>query len=144
MTPQQHRYKADRILRSLEKCDISDYEMIIEGAMLAGGHLFNAALHEMGFFPPSRDVLHMAKLSLEDYWRLRALAPTLVNSFFEIEELRSPYVRGAEPDGEVGARLALALLEAVKLASCNVKPHGMLLPPDHPGSNEWREANGWD
>lgn len=144
MKPEEHRIKAERIFKSLQKARLADYEMVIEGAMLAGGHWVNAALHEMGYFPPSMDLMHMTKLTLEDYWRLRAAAPTLINSFFELEELRSPYVRGAEPNGELGARQALVFLDAIRSSTQKVEPHGILLPSWHTGSPHWKKQNGWN
>jgi hypothetical protein len=144
MKPEEHRAKAERVYKSLTKADVfADYEMVIEGAMLAAGHWVNAALHEMGYFPPSMDLMHMTKLTLEDYLRLRAIAPAMINSFFELEELRSPYVRGAEPNGELGARQALLFLDTIRAATKEVQPHGILLPTWHSGSPQWKKTRGW-
>jgi len=117
--------------------------MVIEGAVLAGAHALNAAIHAMGYFPPSRDILHVTKFPLEDYWRLRAIVPTLIDAFYELEELRAPYVRGAQCDGESGGRVALQLLETIRQEAQRVGDHGLDLPAWHSGSSEWKSQHGW-
>lgn len=128
MDSEIHRQKAERIERSLLRCQLSDYEAVIEGALLSAGHWFNLALHDMGFYPASRDVLHLTKLPLEDYLRIRAIATDLIQAFDELEELRSPYVRGAEGDGESAAARALELLAKIRERATSVRPHAMKLP----------------
>jgi hypothetical protein len=78
MTPGQHRQKASRIERSLAKCTLEDAEATIEAAMLAGTHWFNAALHDMGFTPHERDVLHAQYLPGSDRLKLSLLRPKML------------------------------------------------------------------
>ena len=128
MTPDLHRLKADRLERSLHKCGPGDYEAVIEGALLAAGHWFNIALHAMDFYPPERDVMHLTKMPVEDLMRVEAVQPELVRAYDEMEELRSPFVRGAEPGGSEAARRCLALLERIKTLASQAGPHGLALP----------------
>ncbi|MCC6533931.1 MAG: hypothetical protein IT531_15390 [Burkholderiales bacterium] len=123
-----HRNKAERIERSLDRCQPSDFETVIEGALLSAGHWFNLALHDMGFYPPGRDVLHLTKLPLEDFLRVEAIAPDLLQAYAEMEELRSPYVRGAEANGQAAAARALELLAEIRAKACSVRSHRMQLP----------------
>lgn len=136
MDSSQHRYKAERIADSVSRCSLSDYETVIEGALLSAGHWFNLALHDMEFYPPSRDVLHLTKLPLEDYMRLKAVCPALVGAFEELEELRSPYVRGSEGHGDVAAARALELLLEIRLMATSVQPHGIALPANWNSKSE--------
>lgn len=128
MDSEIHRQKSERIERSLARCQLSDFEAVIEGALLSAGHWFNLALHDMGFYPASRDVLHLTKFPLEDYMRVKAVAAELVQAYEEMEELRSPYVRGAEANGEAAAARALTLLAEIRDKANSVRPHGMQLP----------------
>lgn len=128
MESEIHRQKAERLASSLSRCLLSDYETVIEGALLSAGHWFNLALHDMDFYPPSRDVLHLTKLPLEDYLRIQAVAGDLLRAFDELEELRSPYVRGGESHGEAAAARALELLGDIRRMATSVCPHGIALP----------------
>jgi hypothetical protein len=123
-----HRQKAERIERSLALCEASDYEAIIEGALLAAGHWFNLALHDMGFYPPGKDVMHLTKMPVEDFMRVQAAAFYLVGAYDEMEELRSPWVRGGEPGGAQAGARALELLDHIRKAATTVGPHGIGLP----------------
>jgi hypothetical protein len=114
MKPEAHREIADRILRSLAKCGAQDYEMKIEGAMLAGTHLLNALLHDTGVTAPDRDVMHTYLLTINEYRRLCVAANPLVTALSEIEDLRPPFVRGNAPGGEAAAGRALALLAMLR------------------------------
>lgn len=128
MESEMHRQKAERLASSVSRCPLSDYETVIEGALLAAGHWFNLALHEMDFYPPSRDVLHLTKLPMEDYFRIQAVAGDLLRAFDELEELRSPYVRGNEPHGEAAAARSLELLGDIRRMAASVRPHEIALP----------------
>lgn len=134
MTPGQHRLKAERLERSMGKCATGDYEALIEGALLAAGHWFNLALHDMGFYPSARDVMHLTKMPLEDLMRVQAVAPALVQAYEEMEELRSPFVRGSEPGGIDAARRCLVLLGEIRNLAQSVGPHGLALPASWNGS----------
>ena len=54
MMPECHAAKALRIERSLRKCCDEDFEAVVEGAMLAGTHWFDAALHRMSLTGSTR------------------------------------------------------------------------------------------
>lgn len=136
MTPEQHRLKATRLERSMGKCAPEDYEALIEGALLAAGHWFNLALHDMGFYPPARDVMHLTKMPVEDLMRVEAVAPALVQAYDEMEELRSPFVRGCEPGGIDAARRCLALLGEIRRLAQTIGPHALALPANWNGGSK--------
>ena len=48
MRAHAHRRKAERISRSLAKIGPDDYEVMIDGALLAISHWLNYALHRAG------------------------------------------------------------------------------------------------
>lgn len=114
MSPQEHRAKAERIERSLGKCGPADYEMKIEGAMLAGTHWLNLALHRMQVTAPQADVLHTYMLTVNDLRKYRIADAELVDALAEIEDIRPGYVRGNLPGGEKAAERALALLSLLR------------------------------
>jgi hypothetical protein len=128
MESELHRAKAERIERSLAKCSRADFETVIEAALLSAGHWFNLALHDMDFYGPDRDVLHLTKLPQEDYLRIQAVQHDLLHAYDELEELRSPYVRGCEPNGEAAADRALELLATIRRLAVSVQPHGIAMP----------------
>jgi hypothetical protein len=80
ISPELHQKKAERIVRSLGKCSPSDYEAIIEGAMLAGSHWFNLALHGYGLLPPVQDVMNAVFLTKAERMRVSLVAPELVEA----------------------------------------------------------------
>jgi len=114
VTPGEHAGKAAALLRSLQKLRPSDYEMRIEAAMLAGTHLMNMALHQVGVTSYESDALHAEYLTGAQRVKADLLAPGLVDLLYEIEMLRPTYVRGDWPDGEQAADKAIALLETLQ------------------------------
>ncbi len=114
MRIEEHRTTAQRIEGSLAKCGPSDHEMKIEGAMLAGTHWLNAALHRIGVTGAEGDVFHTYLLTINEYRRLRVAGEALVAALAEIEDLRPPFVRGNHPGGERAAERALALLASIR------------------------------
>ena len=113
MEIQGHVRKAERIFASLAKCSEDDYEARIEGAMLAATHWFNAALHAKGIRAVENDTMHGTKLTVEEHKRCETLLGPLVEALEVIEELRSPYVRGAEQDGIAAGNLAMQKLQLI-------------------------------
>jgi len=124
MIPQSHQRKAERIERSLHRLSGTDYEMRIDGAMLAATHYANMALHILGLTPRDHDIIHTEFLQVIDYKRLRAAAPSLLAALEELENLRAPYVRGAAPNGEAAGEKALQLLNIVRNEAKRVRPLG--------------------
>jgi len=123
MTPEQHRAIAERIERSLAKCGPADYEMRIEGAMLAGTHWLNASLHASGVTGSGNDVMHSYLLTVNEYSRLCVAAESLVKALSEIEDLRPPFVRGNREGGEAAAQRAVALLAWLRAAGSRAATH---------------------
>jgi hypothetical protein len=117
MTPQQHQAKAERIERSLAKCSPAQSEIVIEAAMLAGTHWFNAALHRLGYFPPEKDVMHAQYLSGADRLKLSLLYPDMLGALDEIEAFRPGFVRGDLEGGVKAAERSLQLLAALRTAA---------------------------
>jgi hypothetical protein len=122
MTPDRHREKAERITRSLAKCTPADHEAVIEGAMLAGSHWLNLALHGFGLRPPDRDVMHAEFLTRAERMMVSVVAREMVEALEEIEAMRALYVRGDAPGGEAAARRALERLELIGAAARAARP----------------------
>jgi hypothetical protein len=118
-----HRAKAERIERSMAKCSASDYETVIEGAMLAGTHWFNFLLHAAGLRAPDNDIVHTEFVQLGERRKFALAMPEEMRALDLIEELRTTHVRGDMPEGEAAARRALAALARVR-AACERKTHG--------------------
>ena len=114
MSPSAHAERAERIGASLARCEVGDYEVIIEGVMFAGTHWLNAALHVTGVTAYECDALHSEFLTLGERRRIAIVLPTLIEGLDEIEDMRAPYVRGAEPRGEVAGRRALSFLDQIR------------------------------
>jgi hypothetical protein len=121
VTIDEHLAVAQRIERSLAKCGPADYEMTIEGAMLAGTHWLNAALHRMGVTGVENDVFHTYLLTINEFRRLRVADEALVAALAEIEDLRPPFVRGNRAGGESAAELALALLAVIRAGATGAR-----------------------
>ena len=115
MTPEGHRAKAERIERSLAKCSPADYEMVIEGAMLAVSHWINHVLHVVGLTPDDKDVMHAYHETVfsHQYFGLVA-GPEFLGGLEEIETLRPLYSRGTVEGGERAAARTLEILEGVR------------------------------
>ena len=114
MNAAEHRMAADRIARSLAKCNAEDYEMKIEAAMLAGTHLVNEAFHRMGVTQAGDDIMHTYLLTINQFRRFSVAGASLMDALAAIEDLRAPYVRGNRAGGEAAAERALALLSLVR------------------------------
>ena len=97
MRIQDHVEKARRIEATMTgKLDRDgDYELVLEGYMLAGTHLLNAILHKLAVTKEDFDLLHSDKPVLE------APVETRLQPFFAamryIEDLRPGYLRGLKP-----------------------------------------------
>jgi hypothetical protein len=124
MTPEAHQRKAERIERSLLHLSGSDYEMRVEGAMLAATHYTNMALHILGLTPRDHDIIHTEFLQVIDYKRFRVAAPRLLEALEGLESLRAPYVRGAAPEGPIAGEKALQLLDVARSEAKCVRPLG--------------------
>lgn len=122
MTPQAHVAKAARIERSLARLGPRDYEIRIDGAMLAANHYVNLALHVLGLRGETEDIVHTEYLAAIDLTRLRVLAPQVLEALEGIERLRAPFVRGGAPGGEAAGARALALLAQARKAALKVQP----------------------
>jgi len=121
-----HIGMARSIEASLRKCADGDYEMKIEGAMLAGTHWLNALLHRLRATPPSQDVMHTYLLTVNEFRRLQVTAQDAVQALAAIEDARPPYVRGNHPGGERAAQQALdslAVIRAAALAGAQAPTH---------------------
>ncbi len=126
MTPEQHQAKGERIERSLKKCTPDQFEVLIEGAMLAGTHWFNMALHRMGFYLPEKDMMHAQYLSSADRLKLSLLQADMLNALDEIESFRPAFVRGDLAGGIGAGRRSLELLSVIRtiaLRSTPFRPH---------------------
>jgi hypothetical protein len=114
MTPEQHRSKAERIARSLEKCTTADFEAVIEGVMLAATHWLNFAVHVYGLRPAEQDIMHAEFLTKAERLKVSLVMRQTIEALEEIEASRALYVRGSAQGGEQMARRALDLLQGVR------------------------------
>lgn len=122
MTPQEHIRKAERMLRTVDKCRDSDTEVIVEGAMLSINHCVNAALHILGIRPANNDIIHSDYMTVAEMTRLRILAGDLLDCLERAEDLRAPFVRGCAPNKEAASRQARKdIREAIDIAAA-LKP----------------------
>ncbi|MDP6805388.1 MAG: hypothetical protein QF902_08665 [Rhodospirillales bacterium] len=110
-----HRAKAERIARSLEKLSPEDWEIVIDGVMLALTHWINYAFHSVGLSAETDDVMHayFATAFERQHWGLAA-GPEFLAALEEIETIRPQHVRGNAPTGEAAATRALAILADVR------------------------------
>jgi len=122
MSPELHRSKAESIACSLEKCTSADYEAVIEGAMLAGSHWFNYALHAYGLRPADRDVMHAEFLTKAERIKVAVVSQELVEALEEIEAARAMFVRGSAAGGEAMAQRALHLLNRIRSIALTAAP----------------------
>jgi hypothetical protein len=125
MQPEAHAAKARKIENLVALLRPSDYEMRIDGCMLAANHYGNLVLHVLGIRAPEDDIIHSEFLLAMDLTRLRVMAPEVLESLEGIEDLRAPYVRGGAPGGEEAGGKAIELLARCRKAALSVKPSGM-------------------
>lgn len=125
MTPMDHQAVAQRIERSIAKCEPTDHELLIEAAMLAGSHRLNGLLHTLGVTLEGNDVMHTYLLTINECRRLAVAAPEAVAALSEIEDMRPAFVRGTHPGGSEAAQRALQLLDTIRthaLATAGANP----------------------
>lgn len=113
MKPERHRELAENIERSLQHCGATDWEMKIEGAMLAGTHWANFALHRYGVSTESEDIIHTSMLVVNILRKYSLVEERMMQALAEIEELRPLYVRGDALGGAEAGEHALALLQEI-------------------------------
>lgn len=113
MKPAEHQRLAERIRASMDLLGPADPEMRIEGAMLAGTHWANLALHRHGVAPLDEDVVHTSMLVVNTLRTYSIVEPELMESLTRIEDLRPLYVRGDVPDAAGAADEAVTLLDTI-------------------------------
>ena len=115
MKAERHRAKAERLERSLAKCRPGDYEMIIDGAMLAVTHWINLAFHTVALTDDDSDVVHAYFETAFDRQHFGLVAGTeFLDGLDEIETLRPLRARGNVAGGEAAARRALEILQSIR------------------------------
>ena len=128
MKIEAHEAKAERIMRSLAKCTAEDYEAVIEGAMLAGTHWFNVALHRFGASAADDDVMHAEYLTGALRLKLSLIEPNLTAALDEIENARPRFVRGDVSGGSEAATRCLELLSTLRNLAQKATPYRSRLP----------------
>lgn len=115
MKAEAHRRKAERIGRTLDKCDPADYEIVIDGVMLAITHWINFAYHTLDLTGPDDDIMHCYFVTEFDrqYYGLVA-GPEFLDALAEIDDARPLHVRGNVPGGEKVAARALELHDQIR------------------------------
>jgi hypothetical protein len=114
MRIEEHRCKAESIERSLTRCTYADYEIVIEGAMLAASHWFNILLHHARLTPEERDVIHAEFLTMGERRKVRLASAGALDALDEIERLRTLHVRGDMPGGQHASLRALEFLSQLR------------------------------
>jgi acetate kinase len=113
MKPEHHRARAERIERSLELLTDNDWEIRIEGAMLAGTHWANYALHVQEVSTDTEDIVHTSMCVVNTLRKYSLVERELLQQLDEIEELRPLHVRGDAQGSREAAARALSLLAAI-------------------------------
>lgn len=113
MNRDRHRELAQNIERSLRHCRDCDWEMKIEGAMLAGTHWANFALHRHGVSTDAEDIIHTSMLVVNTLRKYSVVEGRMMQALAEIEDLRPLYVRGDVDGGAQAADHALQLLREI-------------------------------
>ena len=115
MKAERHRAKAERLERSLAKCRPGDYEMIIDGAMLAVTHWINLAFHTLALTDDDSDVVHAYFETAFDRQHFDLVAGAeFLDCLEEIETLRPLHARGNVAGGEAAAGRALEILQGIR------------------------------
>ena len=114
MNPHDHDSYAARIERTLAKLAADDYELLIEGAMLAAAHRLNGHMHRLGMTSVDQDLIHTYLLTINEYRRLGVADGESMKALAAIEDLRPAFVRGDHPGGAEAAQQALQLLATVR------------------------------
>ena len=97
MRPNDHVTKARRMEATMTaKLDPDkDYELYLEGYMLAGTHFLNAILHKFSVTKEEFDLLHSDKPVLDT--AIEEKLRPLFEAMRRIEDLRPGYLRGTQP-----------------------------------------------
>jgi hypothetical protein len=115
MNAEGHRAKAERIERSLAKCRTDDYEMVIDGAMLAVTHWINVAFHTLELTGDDSDVIHAYFETAFDRQHFGLVAGAIfLDGLEEIETLRPLHARGSVAGGEAAAKRCLEILQGIR------------------------------
>ena len=115
MKAERHRAKAERLEASLAKCAPGDYEMIIDGAMLAATHWINHAFHVLELTDDESDVVHAYFETAFDRQHFGLVAGAeFLDGLDEIETLRPLHARGNVKGGEAAGRRALEVLQGIR------------------------------
>ena len=106
----------------MQKLNDANYEIIIEGCMLAGTHWLNFARHQMEIAGPDRDAMHAEFLDGAQRVAISLLAPALLGALDEIESYRAGFVRGDLEGGDKIAARCRGLLDTIRHAALNCGP----------------------
>ncbi len=117
-----HKEYAERIMHTMEKLGADDYEMAIEGAMLATTHWINFALHTYGVTDASDDVMHTYFLTGNQQKKYGIVIEDMLKALEEIENIRPMYVRGDVPGGAKVAERAKELLDLTRNRAHAARP----------------------
>jgi hypothetical protein len=108
-----HLRHAAELRRAILGLGVSDIELIIEGAMLAGTHYMNAGLHMHGATPAHEDVVHAEFMNSAQVATLNQACVRMWQALYIIEGLRAWYVRGDERSHDGVLQRVLACLETL-------------------------------
>jgi hypothetical protein len=123
MKAERHRAKAERLECSLAKCRPGDYEMIIDGAMLAVTHWINMAFHTLALTDDDSDVVHAYFETAFDRQHFGLVAGAeFLDGLEGIETLRPLHARGNVVGGEAAGRRALDILQSIREKALAILP----------------------
>jgi hypothetical protein len=117
-----HKDSAERIMHTMDKLGADDYEMVIEGAMLATAGWINFALHTYGVTDAADDVMHTYFLTGNQWKKYGIVIEDMLQALEEIENVRPMYVRGDVPGGEKVAARARELAAFARERALAAKP----------------------
>jgi hypothetical protein len=123
MNAERHRAKAERLEASLAKCRPGDYEMIIDGAMLAVTHWINHAFHTLALTDDDSDVVHAYFETAFDRQHFGLVAGAeFLDGLDEIETLRPLHARGTVAGGEAAGKRSLEILQGIRELALAARP----------------------
>jgi hypothetical protein len=121
MKSDQHLAKARRIVAALGRLDLqADAMAIIDGTMIAGYHLANAALHAHGVTGLSTHFNTPSKFEVAPDTLPAAVKP-VYDTFAKLEALRTQYVRSPQA---ADLRVAERAMEALRQLQTAVTGNG--------------------
>ena len=106
MKIESHTEKIKRFQKTMRKLDCKeDYEIIIEGFLLASAHFINAGMHKLGTLKQDRDIKHNQLFGfLKRETALGDHSLEVAELIQKLEQLRPSHVYGKGSNGDVAKK----------------------------------------